>query len=402
MKLKHITFLLLLCCVIYLIFLTSESKFVTNSLSSHRTNFLILGTDFVQKSVHSDTVLFVSYSPKERILDIISIPRDTYINLSDIKYKKLTDIYAYLYARYKNHLSAGKKLAEIISDTLLTTDFGKIKIDYCIVINYQGFIKLINTIGKIKIYVDQPMHYDDFAGDLHIHFEPGEYEMDGEQLLKFVRYRESRGDIPRMLRQQQVIRSIMNKFFNFFTVVKIPVIFTKINECIFTDLNLWEIFNIMVEFRNLKIANLRFSYFQGKPYKLYWQPDKEYIEGTVKYLLDKKTFVPSSGRIIKVYNATNVPKLALKVTKYLRNKGYDVLTWDNWSQTLPESKIIDYCGDISLVEKISSLLGISNISCFYNYHIPGDENIDLKIILGEDFFSFPCSVKIVDDTQGFR
>ncbi len=386
MKTKHVILILLCCFVLYLAYLSSKSKFVNNLLSFKRTYFLILGIDSVNYTVHSDTILLMSYSPKNRILDIISIPRDSYINIPEIKFRKLTDIYAYFYTKEKNKLTAAKCLSQVMQNNIFSSQTGKIEIHYFVIVDYQAFKKLVDIIGKIKVYVEEPMHYDDHAGQLHIHFEPGEYFMNGKQLLEYVRYRSKSGDIPRTIRQQQVIKEIFVKMFTFTNILKMPLIIKEFSNCVDTNINLWEIFNILLEFRKLSVNNLRFSYLQGKPQGAFWIIDQNFVNSLIEYFTHNKPtkpYLPTASRLIKVYNATNIPKLALRVSMYLRSKGYDILDWTNCDKKLYKSKIVDYCGDTEFVQGLANILNIHNIFCLYNYR--EEPEVDVKIFLGYDF-----------------
>ena len=59
------------------------------------------------------------------------------------------------------------------------------------------------------------MIYDDFAGNLHIDFKAGEKVLDGNETIKYLRYRnDSKGDIGRIARQQEVMTQLFDQVFN--------------------------------------------------------------------------------------------------------------------------------------------------------------------------------------------
>ncbi len=386
MKLKQIIFFILIIGILILAYLSSKSYFITNTRNLKRTNFLILGTDFVDNAVHSDTVLVASYSSRYRVFDIISIPRDSFIDFEETRFKKLTEVYAYLYKTTgKDKKVAAEKLAKILEEKVFVSEEGTLEIPYYVVVDYQGFKDLIDTIGKIKIYVSEPMHYDDNAGNLHIHFDPGEYFMDGYDALKFVRYRDSKGDIGRIARQHQFISSFVKNFIDLRTFIKFPWIISKIKKSIHTNINFWELLNMIIELRKIKVTGFRFTYSQGRPKGRYWEIDKEYILNLTRYLFADEEQIKKVYKRIKIFNASNITKLALKVTKYLRFKGYDVLDWGNWSYVLPRSKIIDYSGDQNFVSNLSNMLNIEDVTTYYKCNEYLSEGADLIIILGNDF-----------------
>ena len=69
------------------------------------------------------------------------------------------------------------------------SEFLSIPIHHHIVINSQGIKQLIDQVGGVTVQVKEDMSYDDYAGNLHINFQKGENHLDGDDLLKYVRYR---------------------------------------------------------------------------------------------------------------------------------------------------------------------------------------------------------------------
>ena len=85
-------------------------------------------------------------------------------------------------------------------------EFGP-EIHYYAQLDYGGFKKMIDLLGGVPVIVDEPMHYDDNWGKLHIHFEPGKHFLNGQKALEYVRYRGLSGDFGRVLRQQEFLLS---------------------------------------------------------------------------------------------------------------------------------------------------------------------------------------------------
>ena len=387
MKFKHIVLIIFVIIILYLVWYSSKSVLITNNVRQKRTNFLLLGVDFVDRAVHSDTTIFVSYSPKYQVVDVISIPRDTHIDVEFTKFKKLTEIYAYFYAKTKSKKLAAEELKKIVEEKLFcSSTTTKIEIPYFFVIDYQNFKKFIDTIGKIKIVVNEPMHYDDNAGNLHIHFEPGVYYMNGEEVLKYVRYRGQDTDINRIKRQQEFIKNFVNKIFNPLSFYKLPLIVYNFNKCFITNISFWEMLNLMIELRNLKITNIRFSTVVGKPVGRYLEIDKEQLNNLIEYLSDvvSKTEQKNIHIVLKVYNATSYPKIAKQVAMFLRENGYDVIDWGNWPTTQYKSKIIDYSQNIEFVDKLCCLLNINDVTSVFQQNM-SELQQNVLIILGQDF-----------------
>lgn len=386
MKLRHVILIISLAFLGFLMYLSSKSIFVKNTISQQRTNFILFGIDAVEGAFHSDTVILLSYSPKFRLLDIVSIPRDTYIEIETLKFRKLAEVFAFFYLQRKDKKYAAEKVKEVLERKFFSTGDDKLKLHYFLLVDYKNFEKLMDMLGKVKIVITEPMHYDDYAGNLHIHFDPGIYYMNGKQLLQYVRYRDTVGDIGRISRQQSFIKSVLSKVLSPESWYKIPLLVYNFRKCFITNINLWEFINILLEFKNLRFTNLRFSVLPCKPKGRYLEVDMAAMDMFRSYLKDEQTQFKPQHLFLKVYNASGREKLAKQVTYFLREKGYDVLEWGNWYCKQPKSRIIDYTHDVKTVETICELLNIYDVTTAYPQDSSTPEiQSTVIVILGEDF-----------------
>lgn len=386
MKFKHVTLILFTILIVYLIYLSSRSVFVNNTVTYKQTNFVLFGVDAVEDALHSDTVILLSYSSSCRLLDVVSIPRDVYIDIETFKFRKLTEIFAYFYRQKKDKKYAAEKVKEVLENKVFCVGNNKINIHYFLVIDYTNFEKLMNLLGKIKITVTEPMHYDDFAGNLHIHFEPGVYYMDGKQLLQYVRYRDSVGDLGRITRQQNFVKSVLARVLSPECWYKMPMLVYNFRKCFITNINLWEFINILLEFKNLRFTDLRFSVLPCRPKGRYLEVEESTKQAFLNYLENKQLSTKCEHVLFKIYNASGKEKLAKQLTYFMRDKGYDVLEWGNWYCKQPKSRIIDYTHDVKTVKAICDLLNIYDVTSAYPQEGASvDMQSTIVIILGEDF-----------------
>ncbi len=110
-------------------------------------NILFLGVDSVDHSSRSDTIIVVGISPDKKVA-LLSIPRDTRVEVPGKGYTKINHAYAY------GGISLLKETIE---------KFMGIKIDYYVKTDYQGFEKVIDKLGGIEINVEKRMYYIDKA-----------------------------------------------------------------------------------------------------------------------------------------------------------------------------------------------------------------------------------------------
>jgi len=268
-------------------------------------------------------------------------------------------------------------------------------------INYQGVVNVIDTIGGMMVNIDEPMDYDDDAGDLHIHFTVGEKRLDGSEVLKYVRFRESiLGDRGRIERQQRILKLLTEKLRDPKMLLKFPKIYRNMRNNIWTNLNFWDFLALANEVRSFDYENLRVQSLPGKSEYIrgvdYWVLDEKMAEEVVQvimnsYRIGQKAYRPVySGekldRIVKVevWNATNRKDLAYDVQRRLREYGIDAVRWGNFGIYKKYTTIIDRLGDIELAHKVAKIVGSRVIKT----EIDKTRFVDLSIILGNDFMDF--------------
>jgi LCP family protein required for cell wall assembly len=365
----------LVAASIYLSWRSPISRAIKNG---GRINALIIGTDWVDYARHSDTLIFISYDPVRRFLDIISIPRDTKYNPDGYNFKRINEVYAFHYRTKKNDKLACGETCNAVEDVL----YNGIKISHYAQINYSGFQDLIDLIGGLEIEVDEPMHYDDNAGNLHIHFDPGRHHIDGAKALEYVRYRGQAGDVGRIFRQQRFIKSLLSSWKNPYFLINLPKIVKLLITEVHTNLSTWDMLTAIMELMDLEIKDLRLAQLPGKPKRGYWIPDKQNIIGLLEKIFPSKNAGIFKGTRVRVevWNAAGVNKLAEKVVWILRKHGYDVIDWGNFSVRQKKTLIKDLTGDLQASQKISDILGCGEVITRYNEK----RLIDISVILGED------------------
>ena len=205
-----------------------------------RINILLLGRANSHKSGKdlTDTIMLASINTKDYTLGLFSLPRDLLVSHGNYRVK--------INSLYQSGLRQ-EKGAEYIIDTV--EDVTKQEVHYYIVMDFDGFIDIINTLDGINI--DVPHHILDTSypgpGYSYETFEvyPGLQKFDGETALKYARTRHDiEGDFGRAKRQQQVMQAARNKAFSLGTIVnplKITEILTTLGDHVHTDIEPGEI-----------------------------------------------------------------------------------------------------------------------------------------------------------------
>jgi LCP family protein required for cell wall assembly len=390
---------LLLISLSLFIFFSSTGKVFQFIRQGKRINILILGCDELEFAKHADVIMLLSYEPRTGFLDVLSIPRDTKVpcskELSWRGYRKISEIYAMVYKR-SNVISEACLFSEKAIEDLL-----EMEIPFYLQINYQGVVDIVDAIGGIMVSIDEPMDYDDNRGNLHIHFTVGEKRLNGSEVLKYVRFRESiLGDRGRIERLHRLLKLLTAKLRDARILLKFPQIYSNVRANIWTNLSFWDFLALANEVRGFDYKNLRIQSLPGRSEYIrgvdYWVLDKEMSEEVVQVIMNSYTVGGKAGppvysgekldRIVKVevWNATNRKDLAYDVQRRLRQYGIDAVRWGNFGICKKYTTVIDRLGDIELAHKVARMVGSSVVKT----DIDKTGIVDLSIVLGDDFMGF--------------
>lgn len=172
-------------------------------------NFLVLGVD--RAANLSDVIMVVSYDVEEQNIHVLSLPRDTYINVGS-SYHKLN---AYFSASYNRSASRGtERYRDAIEAMSSFIENGLcIRLDRYVCMDTAGFREIIDAIGGVDMEVPFDMHYEDPEQDLYIHLKAGYQHLDGEKAEQFVRFRSGylEGDIGRISAQRLFLTALANQ-----------------------------------------------------------------------------------------------------------------------------------------------------------------------------------------------
>lgn len=188
-----------------------------------RFNILIMGEDDVEGSRRSDTVLFATIDIDDKNMRVLSLPRDTRVQIPGHGVQKLNHAFAY----------GGPDLLKATVEKYLGQP-----ILYYVIIDYVSFPAVVDILGGVEIDVQKKMRYVDRAGKLNIDIKPGIQVMNGETALHYVRFRmDALGDIGRVHRQQQFIKALLKKVYDPRILVKIPELTAQMMKLFKTDMS---------------------------------------------------------------------------------------------------------------------------------------------------------------------
>ncbi len=206
-----------------------------------RLNILVLGLDRrpwepEESSFRSDTMFVASIDRHAGRLQLLAIPRDTW---AEIPYGNEPGTWAenkinaaYSYGQFYKYPGGGAAAAVAAVEHNFNID-----IHHFVVIDWVGFVQLIDALGGIDLVV--PEDISDFGTDVLDVFpgntvKAGAQHMDGAQALGYSRVRVD-GDIKRIERQQIVIRAVADKSISLGYLTRIPELWEAYRSSFRTD-----------------------------------------------------------------------------------------------------------------------------------------------------------------------
>lgn len=357
-------------------------------------NILIMGIDRVPNAPknsrtvfagRSDTMLLLRLDPRDNTVKMLSIPRDTQVDIPGVGVAKINDA----------NVEGGPALtARVVSRTL-----NDLQIDRYVRVTTEAFRELVDIVGGIEVYVPYPMQYVDKTQNLKIDLAQGWQTLNGDQAEQFARFRKDQfGDIGRVQRQQTLLKALRQSISNPTVLPRLAQGVRVIQQYIDTNLSLEEMlalvgFGLKLEPDALKMVLLpgRFS-TPSESVASYWIMDsagrdrviQEYFQPNLTLnSSEAESDSPSQVRIA-IQNSTQNPELGRRVVQYLAAKNFhNVYIVSDWPDRLRQTQIIVQQGDQKAAAILKQVLGVGKVEASST----GDLASDLTIRLGEDWLN---------------
>ena len=364
---------------------------------SRPVNILILGIDRVPEAAanspkifegRSDTILLLHLDPRDKSISLLSVPRDTQVEVPGIPFSKISEANA----------RGGAALATRLVSRMLNNT----RIERYVRVSSNAFRELVDLLGGVEVFVPRAMSYTDTAQKLKINLAPGWQTLNGEQAEQFARFRnDGLGDIGRIQRQQSLIQAIRNRLASPSVFVRLPQIVRLMQKYVDTNLNYEEIltlanFGLQLERDTFKMVMLpgSSSSKQGD-LRSYWILDTVGVDRIITQYLNPGVPDLAQGRIrnpsesvspknlkIAVQNASSKPTTAKTVAEFLRKQGFfNVSVVQDSPQKERQSQIIVQQGDLEAANLLQKALGGGKIEASST----GEINSDLTLRVGEDW-----------------
>ena len=355
-----------------------------------RVHVLVLGLDSVPGATarRSDTIFVASL--REGDVRLLAIPRDTHVKFPDGRVEKVNAAYAF----------GGAELARKVISTFLG-----IEIKYYIVIDYDGFEKLVDLMGGVTLNVEKPLKDDKTKPPIDI--AAGTQKLNGKMALGYIRYRDNvTGDLGRLQRQRQLIEALLRQGVREKSLNNLQQLVTTAQQYIETNLAPVSLYRLAQRLQTLRPEQVQIKQIPGesvcKPPKeggCYIEPDPVRTAQLVNKMLRGMEVVTADEVRVKVLNGSGVTGIARRVAELLRNEGFSVVHVGNADRfDYTQSYIIDITGDAKKIEllrerSLRSLFKVvkpeelsATIKGLATKGVTGD-GADVILIIGQDFQS---------------
>lgn len=347
-------------------------------------NLLIVGVDerpgHPEEGVRSDTLILVRLDALGRWAGMLSIPRDTRVELPDVGPTKINVAYGQGYAGAEAYYRPGTTpqqggmamAAQAVERLLQLPERGQ-HVDAVAQINFDGFASVIDLLGGVDIdvpalIVDDAYPTPDF-GTTRIEFQPGLQHMDGATALIYARTRHADSDFGRAERQQQVLRAIAAELRKRGPVGQAwlaPGLLRGLDGAVTTTLPIARP-DVLIGLAWLgsglnpdELGQLRLSPETAPNYReegsdLIWDPND--IRAVVDQFLTRPNEA-SEAATVQVLNGTSVGGLAGRVSGELERAGFTLIAPGNApAGDVPQTVVYDLTGKPRTSRRLASQLG---------------------------------------------
>ncbi len=330
---------------------------------------LLMGSDTRpgQTQQRSDTLMVARIDPKNKKIQMISIPRDSRVAIPGKWTTKINA--AAVYGGPALVLKTVKQLTGL-------------PITHFVNLNFNGFRDVVDAIGGV--WIDVPFDiYDTKAsayGVAYATVNKGYQKLDGKHALTFVRTRHTMADSDygRMRNQQAFIKALAAQALSLSNVFNAAGIVDAVASNLDTDLTPLQLADLVLQFKGMKPADLESATAPSAP---------KYISGVSYVILDDAKFAAMIGRMklgqpldpngasptptvtvkpadvkLTIRNGAGVSGLAKACSDFFLAKGFTIQETGNMAQSVyGQTQVIYQKGYEAQANFVRETLGFGNV-----------------------------------------
>jgi LCP family protein required for cell wall assembly len=372
--------------------------------------FLLIGLDTREWEEDTgpgltDTILVGFLDAKNNHAGLISIPRDTWVDIPRYGTFKINQ--AYSLGEAYGYPGGGPGILMETAGNLLGHE-----IDYYVKVDFEAFVVLVDSVNGVLVDVPETIFVwkDAKMTEGMARLDPGLHVIPGNIALGYVRMRNTpEGDFGRIKRQQQVLVGLQKKIFSQeilpVLVPRLPGLYRDLRTHVETNLTMSQLISLAWTVRDVDPRNLSTRVInqplveagindEGQ-YVLYpeleqirkiWSDMQQLAATPMPRPTEEPSIIESvqqENASVAVLNATVSPGLASETADFLIANGVNVTEVGNSNKFKDQTYVYDYSGNPYTIQFVLNLMGYSQNRLFHRSD--PSNTTDVVIILGADW-----------------
>ena len=261
---------------------------------------LILGRD-TGGGGNTDTMLLASYDVTNQKAAVMSIPRDTMVNVPwDVK--KINSVYSWYGGGDAGIQAVYKEIAQLVG----------FEPDFQVVVEWDAIGEIVEAMDGVYFDVPYNMNYHDPFQDLVIEQAAGYRLLNGDDAMQVIRWRhndDGKGypdsDLGRIKTQQNFLKAVIKQLLQLKNVTKIGEFVEVFKNNVETDMSFQEIlwFGQQAVMGGLQVENVTFTTMPNKIASAY-SPTVSKVYGRDMY---QSYVVPKANELLDLVNHSLSP-----------------------------------------------------------------------------------------------
>ncbi len=354
-----------------------------------RLNILLIGSDQRGNAgtFNTDTMIVASIDPGTGRVAMFQVPRDsTGVPVPANAQPLWGSVYAgkinswFMNNRNRTDLWPGKT-ANARGFTALKSILGNLyglNINYYVMVNFQGFVTSVDTIGGVQVNVQIPVTDNGFpitdGAHARVYIPAGPQWMTGTQALIYARARHATTDYDRGYRQQRVIVSVRQQMNVKSVLANLPALVNALKSSVKTDIPTEQLPSLLALAEKVDTKSIR-SYVFGPPYYAVdmWGPSGGTNSNVVinaarvrqaaaqafntdQSLLTAREALAAEAATVWVLNGSGRTGLATDSADYLSYYGMNASAPNQKAPAIATTKIVVYNGAEAELQKTIAFL----------------------------------------------
>jgi len=344
---------------------------------------LLLGSDERdgEEAARADTIILMKIDPETQNIWMLSIPRDTRVDIPGVGVSKVNAA---------NFYGGPALMIETIQE------FTGIPVNHYMELDFLGFEGIVDALGGV--WIDVPREVDDWKAASHSpnhqasHIDAGYQLLDGEYALTFVRSRDyPDADFTRMQNQQLFFRALLEQATRWSNILKLPGTIREFARYTNTDMSVGELIEIAQALNGVNSAGLETATLLGEWRSPYVVVDEDEMERLVTAMRLGESFNPSAHQesegepsdvSVAVRNGGGITGIAQDCADILETEGFDIVEVGDANQFVYEKTLIVYHESEEDAWLVANAFGIGDVVPSRGLYM---FNADVLVVAGKDW-----------------